>query len=486
MPRRGGRRVKTRTHKKTLPGTDEAQRALGAEKVPRTFVLRRGHVDGTVDSLVRDFRLLMMPHTSARLRERKSNTLRDFISVAGPLGVTHMLLFSQTDSGTVNLRIGRLAQGPTLSFRVEAYSLSRQVKSAQRHPVDAAGSFLTPPLVVLHNFSGAGSGVTAIDKGIVSSAGVSLSDALKMTMVTFQALFPAVNPATVKLAECRRVLLVHYNKTTNCVELRHYAVSASPVGITRAVKKVLKAKTPDLGGLDDVADFVLGGGAASDSEVEDESSHLILPQEFRGRGNMKSQQSSIKLSEIGPRLSLSLVKIEGGLFTGETLYHSHIVKSVEEAEELRKRALSKSALRAQRRAQQEANVRQKEADKRMKEKEKDAKRLKRQRTTELALKEGRDADMNEDERKEEEDARVDPYEMDDGLGGDVGADEMLNEEEEEEGEDEGEGDAKEGDEEEVDVLPEPVAEPEKIVFPTSGFDPKAKKRKDKRKREENN
>ena len=475
--------MKTRTHKRSLPGTDEAQRALGAEKVPRTFVLRRGHVDGTVDSLVRDFRLLMMPHTSARLRERKSNTLRDFISVAGPLGVTHMLLFSQTDSGTVNLRIGRLAQGPTLSFRVEAYSLSRQVKSAQRHPVDASGSFLTPPLVVLHNFSGAGAGVTATEKGIVSSAGVSLSDALKMTMVTFQALFPAVNPATVKLAECRRVLLVHYNKTTNCVELRHYAVSASPVGITRAVKKVLKAKTPDLGGLDDVADFVLSGGAASDSEMEDESSFLVLPQEFRGRGNMKSQQSSIKLSEIGPRLSLSLVKIEGGLFTGETLYHSHIVKSVQEAEELRKRALSKSALRAQRRAQQESNVRQKEADKRSKEKEKDAKRLKRQRTTELALKEGRDANMNEDERKEEEDARVDPYEMDDDLGGDVGADEMLDDEEggEEEEEEEEEDGVKE---EEEEVLPEPAAEPEKIMFPTSGFDLKAKKRKDKRQREE--
>lgn len=478
--------MKTRTHKRSLPGTDEAQRALGAEKVPRTFVLRRGHVDGTVDSLVRDFRLLMMPHTSARLRERKSNTLRDFISVAGPLGVTHMLLFSQTDSGTVNLRIGRLAQGPTLSFRVEAYSLSRQVKSAQRHPVDASGSFLTPPLVVLHNFSGAGAGVTATEKGIVSSAGVSLSDALKMTMVTFQALFPAVNPATVKLAECRRVLLVHYNKTTNCVELRHYAVSASPVGITRAVKKVLKAKTPDLGGLDDVADFVLGGGAASDSEMEDESSFLVLPQEFRGRGNMKSQQSSIKLSEIGPRLSLSLVKIEGGLFTGETLYHSHIVKSVQEAEELRKRALSKSALRAQRRAQQESNVRQKEADKRSKEKEKDAKRLKRQRTTELALKEGRDANMNEDERKEEEDARVDPYEMDDDLGGDVGADEMLDEEGGEEEEEEEKEDEEEdgGEEEEEEVLPEPAAEPEKIMFPTSGFDLKAKKRKDKRQREE--
>ena len=146
MPYRGGRRTKTRTHKKGAAGEAEAALALGAgERVPRSFVLRRGKVDGAVRQLVADVREMMQPHTSARLRERKSNTLRDFVAVAGPLGVTHMLLFSQTDAGAVGLRIGRLAQGPTRTFRLEAYSLSRQIKAAQRRPVDVAGAFLSPP-----------------------------------------------------------------------------------------------------------------------------------------------------------------------------------------------------------------------------------------------------------------------------------------------------------------------------------------------------
>ena len=475
MPYRGGRRTKTRTHKKGAAGEAEAALALGAgERVPRSFVLRRGKVDGAVRQLVADVREMMQPHTSARLRERKSNTLRDFVAVAGPLGVTHMLLFSQTDAGAVGLRVGRLAQGPTLSFRLEAYSLSRQIKAAQRRPVDVAGAFLSPPLVVLHNFAGAGAGDGAASAASSSSsssasaasaAGVTLADALKMTMVTFQALFPAINPASVRLAECRRVLLVHYDRATGCIELRHYAVRAAPVGVSRGVKKVLLSRPPDLGELDDVADFVLsggrtgggggGGGATSESEFEDESSHVVLPQGFSGRGNARAQQSAIKLAEIGPRLRLSLVKIEGGLFGGEVLHHAHVTKSSEEAAELRRRAADKDRLKLQRRAQQDANVRRKEAEKTAKKGEKDALRAKRQRAAVAAAAEGRedgggggaeeDNAGNSDETEGEggeEDEDEDEDEIEDE--GEVGDDEdEVEDEDEVDDEDEVEGDAEE-------------------------------------------
>jgi ribosome biogenesis protein SSF1/2 len=461
MPYRGGRRTKTRTHKKGAAGEAEAALALGAgERVPRSFVLRRGKVDGAVRQLVADVREMMQPHTSARLRERKSNTLRDFVAVAGPLGVTHMLLFSQTDAGAVGLRVGRLAQGPTLSFRLEAYSLSRQIKAAQRRPVDVAGAFLSPPLVVLHNFAGAGAGAGAGDgaappsssssssAAAASAAGVTLADALKMTMVTFQALFPAINPATVRLAECRRVLLVHYDRATGCIELRHYAVRAAPVGVSRGVKKVLQSRPPDLGELDDVADFVLsggrtgggGGGATSESEFEDESSHVVLPQGFSGRGNARAQQSAIKLAEIGPRLRLSLVKIEGGLFGGEVLHHAHVTKSSEEAAELRRRAADKDRLKLQRRAQQDANVRRKEAEKATKKVEKDALRAKRQRAAVAAAAEGRG-----DGGGEEENA-VDSDEIE-GEGVDEDEGEEVDEDEDED-EDGDEGEDEDGDEDE--------------------------------------
>jgi hypothetical protein len=274
---------------------------------------------------------------------------------------------------------------------------------------------------------------------------VTLADALKMTMVTFQALFPAINPASVRLAECRRVLLVHYDRAAGCIELRHYAVRAAPVGVSRGVKKVLQSRPPDLGELDDVADFVLsggraggggggGGGAASESEFEDESSHVVLPQGFAGRGNARAQQSAIKLSEIGPRLRLALVKIEGGLFSGEVLHHAHVTKSAEEAEELRRRAADKDRLKLQRRAQQDANVRRKEAEKAAKKGEKDALRAKRQRAAEVAAAEGREVGDGEAER----DMR--------GGGAGSGAEEDEGEEEEEE-EEGGESDDEEEDDE---------------------------------------
>lgn len=39
-----------------------------------------------------------------------------------------------------------------------------------------------------------------------------------------------------------------------------------------------------------------------------------------------------RLTEIGPRMMLQLVKIEEGIGTGEVLYHEYIKKSPEEVE----------------------------------------------------------------------------------------------------------------------------------------------------------
>ena len=65
MPYQGNKRKKSRTHKAS---TDSA---LGSEKIPKTFVVRRGKVDKVVREMVENFRDVMMPHTAARLKERK-------------------------------------------------------------------------------------------------------------------------------------------------------------------------------------------------------------------------------------------------------------------------------------------------------------------------------------------------------------------------------------------------------------------------------
>lgn len=68
--------------------------------------------------------------------------------------------------------------------------------------------------------------------------------------VTFQHMFPTINVKTVKLSDCRRVVLFHFNKEDGVVEMRHYAVRATPVGISRSVKKIIQLKVPNLGELE--------------------------------------------------------------------------------------------------------------------------------------------------------------------------------------------------------------------------------------------
>ncbi len=65
-----------------------------------------------------------------------------------------------------------------------------------------------------------------------------------------------------------------------------------PDRISSIFAQVVQAKVPDLHGLEDISEYVAGGmgGGASDSEVEDEESKITLPDDYVGRGNVKSQK----------------------------------------------------------------------------------------------------------------------------------------------------------------------------------------------------
>jgi ribosome biogenesis protein SSF1/2 len=99
------------------------------------MVVRRGKLGRSAWQLVDDLRDVMQPNTARKLKERKTNSIKDYVSAAGPLGVTHIMAMSQTDLGPT-LRIGRLPNGPTLTFKVMRYALSSHVRAAQRRPCD--------------------------------------------------------------------------------------------------------------------------------------------------------------------------------------------------------------------------------------------------------------------------------------------------------------------------------------------------------------
>lgn len=69
--------------------------------------------------------------------------------MAPALGVTHLLAFTLAPSAP-SLRIVRLSNGPTLSFRVERYSLVKDVLRASKHARGMGMEYLSPPLVRIY------------------------------------------------------------------------------------------------------------------------------------------------------------------------------------------------------------------------------------------------------------------------------------------------------------------------------------------------
>lgn len=311
-------------------------------KAPKSMIFRRGKVGFNVINLIADLRKVMSPYTAESLKESKKNTLKDFASVAPSLGVTHFMCFNQSDRG-VTCRMIRIPQGPTLTFRVEGYSLMRDVVQSQKRPHSPGVEFQNSPLLVLNNFSG-----KEEEKQLMSAM--------------FIHMFPSIDVKNIKLAACRRVVLIHLDPETNLISFRHYVVTASPVGLTKSIKKIIKGKVPDLGNRKDIADYVMDPGQLSDSEVEDTpDTRVTLAQSLPGKGNVAKEKSAIRLKELGPRMTLSLIKIEQEMSGGQVLYHAHKSRTPEEIEALRARKAKEKKLKLQRKKAQEESVKKKKA-----------------------------------------------------------------------------------------------------------------------------
>ncbi|KAJ2995094.1 hypothetical protein HDV02_001082 [Globomyces sp. JEL0801] len=320
-----GRKKSKKTHVKLIPDTT----------IPRSFVIKSGNVSPSVVTLIKDMRRLMEPNTATNLKERRGNKIKDFLMIAGQLMVTHLMVFSKSSNGGVNLRIGKIPRGPTLTFHVQSYVLSKDVFKLQKNPKSPGHEFLTPPLVVLNNFGDSAKHVV-----------------LLATML--QNMFPSIKVTKMKLSDARRVILFNYNTETNLIEMRHYKITIKQLGLSKSVKAIIHTKVPDLRGFEDISDFILRGAFASESDVEDGPESTIQI----GKDD-SSQKRAIKLFELGPRLELQLIKIEDGLCGGEVIYHAFKTKDKKEIEELSKRKETQKEEKARRRAEQERNVKAK-------------------------------------------------------------------------------------------------------------------------------
>ena len=340
-----------------------------------------GEVGPKVSQLVKDTRSMMEPGTASRLKERRSNRLRDYTTMAGPLGVSHLLLFSRSTTGNTNLRLALTPRGPTLHFRVEQHVLCKDVQKAQKHPQGGGKEYLTAPLLVMNNFISptADSTQPAVPKHLES-----------LTTTIFQSLFPPISPQKTPLSSIRRVLLLNREvpkaPPSNASEsrskedgayilsLRHYAITTRRTGLSRGIKrlnaaeKMLRQKgkrkrgLPNLGKLEDVADYLLdpaaaGGGftSGSETEVDTDAEVEVLESNTRkvlnkkqmaalrnsnkdgkphSRGVPNVEKRAVKLVELGPRMKLRMTKVEEGVCEGKVMWHESIEKTPEEVKEM--------------------------------------------------------------------------------------------------------------------------------------------------------
>ncbi|XP_023169676.1 protein Peter pan [Drosophila hydei] len=328
--------AKKKVHPKTRTAAFKASEPSEIVEAPHSFIIHRGLSCPYIADLTIDFRRIMEPFTASNLREKKINRIKDFVSLSSFFHVSHMAIFNKA-STQLSFKVLRLPRGPSLTFKVHQFTLARDVISSSKRQMFDVDYFKHPPLVIMNNFSGEGKH-------------------LKLMATTFQNMFPSINLAQVNIDTIRRCLLFSYNPETKLVDMRHYAVQVVPVGLKRAVQKIVSGNVPNLNKCEELVDFVIKDGYTSEAEAEDdEQSHVVLPQAVKGKGNLENHKSSVKLHEIGPRLTMQLMKIEEGLLTGEVLYHDHVIKTEDEKETLRKLIEKKRKLKELRKKQQNEN-----------------------------------------------------------------------------------------------------------------------------------
>lgn len=322
-------------------------------------------------------------------KERKSNKLRDYTTMAGPLGVTHFFLFSRSESGNVHLRFALHPRGPTLHFRIDDYVLAKDIQHTQKR--SRAGwkeAFESPPLLVQH-------GMASPEEYLADKPKEKQLESLTQTM--FNAMFPVITPSTTKLEKIRRILLLKRERQedgTFVISLRHYAITQRRAGTSKRIRRLdpseqrrrekNRSALPDLGQLEDAGDYLLDPGdggytSASESELDTDNEVEILKTQTRKvlskkemerlRSGEKGEQQertrsrvekrAIKLVELGPRMNLRLVKVEEGLCEGRIMWNEFVSKTKSEEKELDRKWEEKRKLKEERRQQQKENVERK-------------------------------------------------------------------------------------------------------------------------------
>lgn len=293
------------------------------------------------------------------------------------------------------MRLALTPRGPTFHFKVENYSLCKDVAKALKHPRGGGQDHRTPPLLVMNNFNTPDADENSkIPKRLESLA-----------TTVFQSLFPPINPQATPLTSIRRVMMVNREKSSKdgtdddayILKLRHYAITTRKTGVSKRIRRLdpalqkhkdPKKSLPNLGKLEDVADYLLdpaAGGYTSASETElDTDAEVEVTENMtkkvlsrREAQRLKAGEAStdkqtskpnvekraVKLVELGPRMTLRLKKVEEGLCGGRIMWHDFISKSEKDIRKMDDEWNRRKREKEARKKQQKANIEKKKLDK---------------------------------------------------------------------------------------------------------------------------
>eukprot|EP00916_Digyalum_oweni_P006979 GHVL01011903.1.p1 GENE.GHVL01011903.1~~GHVL01011903.1.p1 ORF type:complete len:230 (+),score=36.67 GHVL01011903.1:234-923(+) len=225
----------------------------------------------------------MLPHSSAKLKESRKNKIKDFVNAATVFGVTHIQILNQKKE-KIFLRICKLPKGPTLTFNIIKYSLMHDIRCIQNNPRNSKIDYESPPLMVLNGFK-------------------KENETSKLISTVLSNLYVPLDVNTIKVHECRRVVLYNYDPERGVIEWRHFGIKRHPP------VKGISALMDDKVEMKDVTNFI----KTTKQELIDDSKPSIKIIE-------RNVEMTISLVELGPRVDMQLVLAEDGMCEGNVLY----------------------------------------------------------------------------------------------------------------------------------------------------------------------
>jgi ribosome biogenesis protein SSF1/2 len=217
-----------------------------------------------------------------------------------------------------------------------------------------------------------------------------------LTTTIFQSIFPPISPEKTPLSSIRRIMLLNRETTeegTYVLNLRHYAITTRRIGVSKRIRRLDPAEQrqrekkghalPDLGRLEDVADYLLdpaAGGytSASETELDTDAEVEVLEtatrkvmsrkemlrreagtDKTRPKTGRNVEKRAVKLVELGPRMKMRMVKLEEGVCDGRVMWHEFVTKTEAEQKEMESKWAKRREEKEQRRKIQKENVERK-------------------------------------------------------------------------------------------------------------------------------